>query len=134
MRPTFSQLVLLSTLIFVAGCSSRDDSSTQPASSADTVSDQVSDIAAAEVIDDFIIIDVRSDDEWETGHLETAVHIPHTEIAQRIGEVTDDKDAKIILHCAVGGRAGKAKEALEAIGFTEVENGGGLDDVKKRFQ
>lgn len=83
--------------------------------------------------DETIVIDVRSKEEWETGHVEQAHHIPHTELADRIGEVTEDKDAKIVLYCAAGGRAGKAKTSLEELGFTNVENGGGYDDVKDRF-
>lgn len=78
------------------------------------------------------IIDVRSKKEWDGGHVESAFHIPHTEIVNRIGEITGDKNAKIILYCAVGGRAGQAKKALEGAGFTSVENGGGYDDMKKR--
>lgn len=81
-----------------------------------------------------IVIDVRSKEEWNTGHVEQAIHIPHTEIAERISEVTDDKDATIIVYCAVGGRAGKAKVELEKLGFTNVENAGGYDDVKQRYQ
>ena len=83
---------------------------------------------------DVIVIDVRSEDEWNSGHVEQAIHIPHTEIGERIDEVTDNKDAKIVVYCAVGGRAGKAKARLEELGFTNVENGGGYDDVKGRFE
>lgn len=81
-----------------------------------------------------IVIDVRSKEEWDAGHAEQAVHIPHTEIAQRISEVTDDKDARIIVYCAVGGRAEKARASLERLGFTNVENAGGYDDIKQRYQ
>lgn len=79
------------------------------------------------------VIDVRTQEEWDAGHIEQAVHIPHTEIADRIGEVTEQKDAQILVYCARGGRAGTAKKALEDLGYTSVENGGGLDDVKERF-
>ena len=80
------------------------------------------------------VIDVRSKEEWESGHVESAVHIPHTEIGDRIDEVTQDKDAKIVVYCAVGGRAGRAKAKLEELGYSNVENGGGFDDVKDRFK
>lgn len=83
---------------------------------------------------DVIVIDVRSEDEWNSGHVDQAIHIPHTEIGERISEVTDDKDAKIVLYCAVGGRAGMAKAKLEELGFTNIENGGGYEDVKGRFE
>ena len=79
------------------------------------------------------VIDVRSKAEWDAGHVKQAVHIPHTEIGKRISEVTDNKDAKIVVYCRVGGRAKIAKEKLEELGFTNVENGGGFNDVKGRF-
>ena len=80
-----------------------------------------------------IVIDVRSQEEWDSGHVEQALHIPHTEIAQRIAEVTEDKTSRIVVYCAVGGRAGKAKTTLEGLGFTNVENAGGYDDIKSRY-
>ncbi len=81
-----------------------------------------------------LIIDVRSQKEWDSGHLPQAIHIPHTEIAEKIGEHTDDKNTKIVLYCAVGGRAGKAQQKLQELGFVDVENAGGYDDIKKRFE
>ena len=44
------------------------------------------------------IIDVRSQEEWDSGHLRDAVWIPHTEITERIGEVTEEKSAKLVLY------------------------------------
>jgi len=78
-----------------------------------------------------IWIDVRTDQEWNSGHLEGAVHIPYTEIGEKIINVTDDKNAPIKLYCRSGGRAGKAKETLDAMGYTNVTNIGGLDDARK---
>ncbi len=90
--------------------------------------------AAVDVPDEVVIIDVRSDEEWDSGHLDAAIHIPHTEIAQKIEGVTSNKDAKIVLYCAVGGRAGKAKKVLDLLGYTRVENAGGYDDIKKQYK
>lgn len=91
------------------------------------------DSVAAVPAEEMLIIDVRSQQEWDSGHFAGAIHIPHTEIAEKISEHTNDKNAKILVYCAVGGRAGKAKEALEQLGFVNVENGGGLEDVQQRF-
>lgn len=81
-----------------------------------------------------IVVDVRSQSEWESGHLKQAVHIPHNEIGERIDEVTSDKSALIVLHCKKGGRAGKAMSTLEGLGFTNVINGGSFDDMQKHFE
>lgn len=75
-------------------------------------------------------IDVRSVDEFAEDHLDAAVNIPYTEIAARIGEVTDDRAAPIYLYCRSGRRAAIAQAALQAAGYTNVTNVGGLQDAR----
>ncbi|MEJ2382984.1 MAG: rhodanese-like domain-containing protein [Xanthomonadales bacterium] len=75
-------------------------------------------------------IDVRSVGEYESGHVEGAVNIPHTEIAERIAEVTEDKDDVIYVYCRSGRRSGIAQSVLENAGFTNVVNIGGLSDAQ----
>lgn len=81
-----------------------------------------------------LIIDVRSKEEWDEGHLEEATLIPLPEIRERIGEVAKNKDQKIYLHCRSGGRSGQAKTQLEELGYTNVENVGGLEDARAKFE
>ncbi len=81
-----------------------------------------------------LIIDVRTQEEWDEGHLQSAIHIPHDEIADEIAKHAKDKQRKIVLYCRSGGRAGVALQALKKLGYTNVENAGGFNDVKKRFK
>ncbi len=133
-----TRFLVFLALVVAVGCVSETPSSDTPASSESvsasesTPTDEPS--AEFDATAELFVIDVRSESEWELGHVDRAVHIPHTEITERISDVTTDKDAKIVLYCAVGGRAGKAKTALESMGYTNVENAGGFDDVKDRFQ
>ena len=121
-------------LMFVVGCSKPDVAEPSADAQQGTGSAATSGTGSSPTDEgDVIVIDVRTKEEWDAGHVESAVHIPHTEIADRIDEVTLDKDAKIVLYCKVGGRAGKAKDELDRLGFTNVENAGGYDDVKDRF-
>ena len=80
--------------------------------------------------DDAIWIDVRSAEEYSAGHVSLATNIPYTEIAGRIGEMTEKRDAPIYVYCRSGRRSGIAKETLEAQGFTNVTNLGGLEDAR----
>jgi len=75
-------------------------------------------------------IDVRSAEEYAADHLSGAFNIPHTEIAERIGEVTTDKDAPIYLYCRSGRRSGLAQAALQQAGYTQVTNLGALQDAR----
>lgn len=79
-----------------------------------------------------IWIDVRTAEEFNAGHLEGAIHIPYEEIAARISEVTTDKDATIRLYCRSGNRSGIAQQTLQSIGFTEVTNEGGYEDLLRK--
>lgn len=77
-------------------------------------------------------IDVRSAEEYDTGHLAAATNITHTEIGDRIAILVPDKHADIRLYCRSGRRAGWAKETLEKLGYTNVTNEGGYKDIKNK--
>jgi phage shock protein E len=77
-------------------------------------------------------IDVRTADEYSQGHVAGAIHIPYEQIAGRIGEVTQDKDALIYLYCRSGRRSGIALDTLSDAGFTNTFNVGGLEDARRK--
>ena len=71
-------------------------------------------------------IDVRTEGEYSQNHIDGDTGlIDPLQLATQFG-----KDAEINLYCQSGGRAGRAKEILEAAGFTNVNNVGGIDDVR----
>lgn len=74
-------------------------------------------------------IDVRSQGEYLQEHVTGALNIPHKEIAERISTVVSNKDTEIYLYCGSGRRAGIAQEALQAAGYTQVKNIGGIKDA-----
>ena len=80
-----------------------------------------------------VLIDVRSAEEYASGHLRGAVNIPHDRIADEIGSVAADKSARIILYCRSGRRADTALNTLKAIGYENVSNYGGLEDAQMRL-
>jgi len=77
-----------------------------------------------------IIIDVRTPEEYAHGHVGSAMNIPLDQIAQ--GSVPPvGLDEKIVLYCRSGGRAEQAKIYLEAAGYQNVTNAGGMSDMTK---
>jgi rhodanese-related sulfurtransferase len=78
------------------------------------------------------VLDVRSPDEFAGGHLPQATNMPAAslEVAAVDKLVGGDKSKPVVVYCAKGGRAQKAKDALEAAGYTHVVNGGGYDDLR----
>ena len=79
-----------------------------------------------------IWIDVRSAEEFNDGHLQDSINIPHDQIVERIKAVSPDKDAPINLYCRSGGRAEVALTELKKAGYTNVTNHGGYEDLLKK--
>ena len=76
-------------------------------------------------------IDVRTEGEYSQNHIDGDTNIPIATIDPLQLATQFGKDAEINLYCQSGGRAGRAKEILEAAGFTNVSNVGGIDDVRE---
>lgn len=79
-------------------------------------------------------VDVRTPQEYAGGHVDAASNIPHTEIAQRIAEITTDKNAEINLYCRSGRRSGIATSILKQMGYTNVHNRGGYQQLVSQAQ
>ena len=69
-----------------------------------------------------IILDVRTQSEYDKGHLENAILIPDTELKSRIDELLQYKDKKIIVYCHIGARSAEASSILDSNNFTKVYN------------
>ncbi len=67
---------------------------------------------------DYIFLDVRSEDEYNSGHIKGAVLIPVDTLESRLNELPEDKP--IIVYCKAGVRSARAAGILVENGFTEV--------------
>ncbi|TGN40279.1 rhodanese-like domain-containing protein [Marinobacter confluentis] len=76
-------------------------------------------------------IDVRSEAEHQQNHIDGDPLIPHGNIVAEVTERFPDKDTEINLYCKSGGRAGKAKSALESAGYTNVNNVGSVAEARE---
>ena len=69
-----------------------------------------------------IIIDVRTPEEFATGHIPTAKNIPLSSLQDHIFELSHAKNSEIFLVCAVGGRSQQATTMMRSKGFTKAIN------------
>jgi molybdopterin/thiamine biosynthesis adenylyltransferase/rhodanese-related sulfurtransferase len=67
-----------------------------------------------------LLLDVREEGEWNTGHLPGAVHVPLGSVKERIAEVAPDRSRSVITYCAVGQRSLFAARDLEELGYEDV--------------
>lgn len=74
-----------------------------------------------------LLVDVRSEEEYQSGHIEGAVNVPHTDTQALAEIIGTDKNQPVVLYCGSGRRAGLAQEALESLGYTAVFNASGYE-------
>ena len=76
----------------------------------------------------YIILDVRTQEEYDEGHIPGATQISHEEIAEKAEEVLPDKNQMILVYCRSGRRSKIAAEALVELGYTNIKEFGGIID------
>ena len=78
----------------------------------------------------YIILDARTQEEYDLGHIPGAILIPEYEIADRAEAELPDKDQLILVYCRSGRRSKIAAEELVKLGYTNVKEFGGIIDWK----
>ena len=76
----------------------------------------------------YIILDARTQEEYDEGHIPGAIVISHEEITEKAEEVLTDKDQLILVYCRSGRRSKIAAEALVELGYTNIKEFGGIID------
>ena len=116
-------LPLFAVFLLVSACQSKESTqTTNQETHTETVTQTQSEVW----------IDVRSKEEFDSGHLQNALHIPHEEIGGKIAQLVPNKSAKINLYCRSGRRAEIAKKTLTDLGYQNVVNQGGYEDLRKK--
>ena len=102
------------TFVFLVACSSSD---AMPLA-------EISPQQAAESVDNnnAVIIDVRTQEEWDAGHIPGAIHIPLNEVKERLDEFKSYDGQPIVIQCRSGRRSAVAGQILLAAGYSEVSN------------
>ena len=86
---------------------------------------------AKEIMDNeegYVILDVRTQEEYDQGHIPGAMLIPNTEIEARAEDELPDKNQLILVYCRSGNRSKKAAEILVELGYTNIKEFGGIID------
>jgi len=68
------------------------------------------------------VIDVRTQAEYQGGHLEGAVNLPLAELGERVAREFPNLDTPLLLHCASGARSAAGQRLLQKLGYTAVVN------------
>ena len=77
---------------------------------------------------DYIIIDVRTESEYQQGHIKNAINIPNESIDESVSEILTDKDQLLLVYCRSGNRSKQASEKLAKLGYSNIYEFGGISD------
>jgi rhodanese-related sulfurtransferase len=73
-----------------------------------------------------VILDVRSDQEYNRRHLERAIHIPMQVLSERMDTLKNEKEKQILVYCKSGNRSVKASRILAENGYQPLNVQGGM--------
>jgi rhodanese-related sulfurtransferase len=79
-----------------------------------------------------IVVDVRTEEEFEYGAYPDAINIPLDELMQRYEELGNNPAREIVVYCASGARSAYAQQVLMNLGYKNVKNGGGINAMMAR--
>lgn len=115
-------IILIISLGFVTTLSSNSESVIQKISF-----DEISDIMNTQNI---IIIDVRTETEYDSGHIPGAINIPDTEIESKINY---DKNTPIAVYCRTGKRSNAVANTLKNMGYNKIYDLGGIENSEVKL-
>ena len=131
-------ILLIISLTLFSSCSKNDktEGTTNTDTTETTVNnsigyEQISGEEAKHLMDtetDFIIVDARTIEEFNDGHIEGAILISEYEIAERAEKELPNKEQLILVYCRSGRRSKIASQALADLGYTNVKEFGGIID------
>lgn len=117
-------LILVLGILILSGCTSvKTDEKTSNAFEQITA-DEAKAIMDSE--ESYVILDVRTKGEYDSGHIEGAILIPDYEVGTKAESVLSDKDELILVYCRSGNRSKNAASELAALGYTNVKEFGGI--------
>ena len=125
-------LIIFVCLSFFVGCSLSNLENTDT-NTIEITYEQITQDEAKSIMDSeesYILLDVRTQEEYDTEHIEGAILIPDYEIEIKAESILTDKNALILVYCRSGRRSKNAATKLATLGYANIKEFGGIIDWK----
>ena len=119
-------LYTLLCLLLLSGCSQNETITKTETNYMQITAKEAKNIMDNET--DYIILDVRTEEEFIEGHIDGAILIPDYEITEKAEKILTDKDQLILVYCRSGRRSKLAADSLATMGYTNIKEFGGIID------
>ncbi|MBF0926939.1 MAG: rhodanese-like domain-containing protein [Clostridiales bacterium] len=82
----------------------------------------------------YVIVDVRTPDEYKEGHIPNAINIPNETINETVYDKLQDKNQLILIYCRSGSRSRQAAYKMQKLGYTNLVDFGGIINWKGKIE
>lgn len=123
--------VIILCLSLLVACATPTEAQTETTAEAVIAYEQISAAEAKQIMDSdqpYVLLDVRTQEEFDGGHIQGAILLPNSEVLARAETVLPDKDAWILVYCRSGRRSKLAASDLVSLGYSNVKEFGGIID------
>ncbi len=133
-----AMIALLAGLLMITGCAQQNVGQTAPVQPEPVQQETALEAVYARITPEeakermgqegVIVLDVRTQEEYDSGHIEGAILLPVDQIKDQAMKVLPDKESEILVYCRSGNRSKAASEALVDMGYMKVFDFGGIND------
>lgn len=141
-RTTIIFILLLLIVLVASSCAKNEEAEdeTEGVTTSESADDKASESASVNTIDadkaiemmasgdPYVLVDVRTEEEYAEGHIEGALLLPLDQLETLAEEKLPDKDATILIYCRSGNRSAQASVLLVELGYTQIYDFGGIMD------
>ena len=122
-------VIMILSLFIISGCSTVVNKYTTKSVENSSVTKITAKEAKVEIDKgNVIILDVRTKEEYTSGHIETSILIPVNDLEKEVENILKDKEQKVLIYCRSGNRSSQAAKLLVKMGYTNVYDFGGIKD------
>jgi len=134
-------ITMVSLSVLLAGCAAKEQTQEYEMEQTETTLEEektqiyeyksISAEEAKEIMDNetqYLILDVRTKEEFDEGHIPEAVLLPNEEIDEDVSEILPDQEQKILVYCRSGNRSKQASDKLSKLGYSNIIEFGGIVD------
>lgn len=118
---TVGVLIMVGLMAMLTGCGKNEKEAAYRQVSADEA------MSIMESEDNYIILDVRTPEEYSERHIPDAINVPNETIGNEPVTELPDKNQMILVYCRSGNRSKQASEKLAALGYTNIVEFGGIN-------
>lgn len=118
-------LITLSAVLALTGCAG------QPGQEESIMPNLITASEAKQMLDEqqgYVLLDVRTEQEYAEGHIPGALLIPNTELSEKAADLLPDKEQMILVYCRTGRRSATAARMLHEKGYKNIYDFGGLTE------